>query len=145
MEKRKRAIEAFNSGLNCSQSVLAVFLDEFETDNDLALSLACGFGGGMGRLQNTCGAVTGAYMVLGLLNYKKQDKSLADKEETYSMVREFNNKFKSLHGTTKCRELLNCDISTEEGRSYVRENNLPEKVCSKCISDAVKIIGELSE
>ncbi len=64
--KEEIAVESFRSGLNCAQSVVAAYADEMSFDRNLALSISCGFGGGMGRLQETCGAATGAFMILGI-------------------------------------------------------------------------------
>ena len=69
--KEKKAISSFKNGLNCAQSVVSAYTDEMKFDPGLALSLSCGFGGGMGRLQETCGAVTGSFMILGIHNCKK--------------------------------------------------------------------------
>lgn len=141
----EKAIRSFKSGLNCSQAVLSAYSDKLNFDNNLALSVACGFGGGMGRLQLTCGAVTGSYMVLGVYNCNKFADNNERKEKTYSMVQKFSEKFKKINGTTDCISLLNCDLKTEEGHRYAKDNNLFETVCEKCISDSISIINELIE
>ena len=139
----EKAIEAFRSGLNCAQSVLTAYTDKLNIDNSLALKISCGFGGGMGRLQETCGAVTGSYMVFGVYNCNKLTNNNERKEATYSMIQKFSEKFKLINGTTDCSLLLNCDLKTEEGHRYLKENNLSEIVCEKCISDSIRIIEEL--
>jgi C_GCAxxG_C_C family probable redox protein len=144
-QTEEKAHEYFRSGFNCAQAVLTAYSDKLKFDNKLALSISCGFGGGMGRLQETCGAVTGAYMVLGVYNCKKFIDNKERKEETYSMVQKFNEEFKKLNGTTDCRSLLKCDLKTEEGHRYMKENNLSATVCEKCISDAVRIVDDLLE
>jgi C_GCAxxG_C_C family probable redox protein len=141
--KVDNAISSFRSGLNCAQSVLTAYTDELNVDNSLAMSISCGFGAGMGRLQQTCGAVTGAFMAIGIYNCKKFTDNKDRKENTYAMIQRFNDNFKSIHGVTDCKSLINCDLRTEEGRRYLAENNLHEKVCEKCISDAVGIVDEL--
>ena len=138
-----RAIQAHKSGLNCAQAVLTSYSDELNFDHNLALSLSCGFGGGMGRLQETCGAVTGSFMVIGIDQCKKYQDIRERKEKTYAMVRKCSDRFKSIHGTTDCFDLLSCDLKTVEGQRYFKDNNLGELVCEKCISDAVKIVNEL--
>jgi C_GCAxxG_C_C family probable redox protein len=139
----EKTIELFRSGLNCAQTVLTSYSDKLDFDNNLAMSIACGFGGGMGRLQETCGAVTGAYMVLGVYNCKKFADNKERKESTYAMVQKFNNKFKEINGTTECIVLLKCDLKTEEGHRYAVQNKLFETVCEKCISDSLGIIDQL--
>jgi C_GCAxxG_C_C family probable redox protein len=136
----EKAIASFRAGLNCSQAVFGAYADELNMDNDLALSVSCGFGGGMGRLQETCGAVTGSYMVLGVQTCKKLSDNKERKELTYSVIQEFNRKFRKLNGTTNCMELLKCDLKTKEGNLYAKEHNLFGTICEKCISDAVQII-----
>ena len=139
----EKALRTFRSGLNCAQAVLTAYSDEMEFDNNLALSVSCGFGGGMGRLQETCGAVTGSFMVLGIFNCKKLKENKERKEVTYSMIQKFSQEFKQINGTTDCLELLKCDLKTEEGNAYAKENNLFGTVCEKCISDSVKIVNKL--
>jgi len=139
----ERALESFRGGLNCSQAVLTAFSEELKYDNNFALSISCGFGGGMGRLQETCGAVTGSFMVLGIVNCRKFTDNRERKEVTYGMVQKFSDKFKQIHGTLDCSSLLNCDLKTEEGNRFAKENNLFGTVCEKCISDSIGILEEI--
>ena len=137
------AINLFKSGLNCAQAVLSTYSDKLNFDNKLALSISCGFGGGMGRLQETCGAVTGAFMVISIFNCQKYSDNIDRKEKTYSMIQDFNEKFNEIHNTMNCKSLLNTDLKTADGRRFVKENKLDESVCEKCISDSIKIIEEI--
>ena len=139
----ERAIETFRSGLNCSQAVFTAYSEKLNYDNDLALSVSCGFGGGMGRLQETCGAVTGSFMVLGVHTCKRHTDNKTRKEETYKMVQEFSKQFKQINGTTDCIDLLRVDLKTEEGNQIAKEKNLFGTVCEKCISDSIRIIDDL--
>jgi|WetSurSiteA1Bulk_404760.scaffolds.fasta_scaffold130986_1 C_GCAxxG_C_C family probable redox protein len=141
--KAEKAINSFRSGLNCSQSVLNAYADEMKVDNEFALSVSCGFGGGMGRLQETCGAVTGAFMVFGVYNWKKFNDNKDRKEKTYAMIQRFSKKFKSVHTVMDCKTLIGVDLNTDEGQKYVAENNLHEKVCERCIADAIAIVDEM--
>ena len=139
----ERALESFRGGLNCAQAVVTAFSEELNYDKNMALSISCGFGAGMGRLQDTCGAVTGSFMVLGIVNCRKFTDNKERKEATYGMVQKFNNKFKQIHGTLDCSSLLNCDLKTEEGNRFAKENNLFGTVCEKCISDSIGILEEI--
>ena len=139
----EKAITTFRSGLNCAQAVLTAYSDELNFDNNLALSVSCGFGGGMGRLQETCGAVTGSFMVLGIYNCKKFSDNKERKEATYSMIQEFSKIFIQINGTTDCLSLLKCDLKTEEGNRFAKENNLFGTICEKCISDSIGILEEI--
>lgn len=136
------AIEKFRSGLNCAQSVVVAFVSYFGYDAKHAMDFSIGFGGGMGRLQKTCGAVSGAVMVLGMYNSNKIADIALRKELTYQMVQDFVKKFKKLNGNSDCRLLLNCDLNSEEGHALFNKLNLREKVCEKCIIDAVRILEE---
>jgi C_GCAxxG_C_C family probable redox protein len=143
--KENKALEYFRSGLNCAQSVLMASAEDLIPNKEFLEGISCGFGGGMGRLQETCGAVTGAFMAIGLNNRAKINDNAELKEVTYSMVRKFNHQFKSLNGSTDCQVLLNCDLKTEEGRKYAHDHQLFEKICEKCITDSVRILNEMME
>jgi C_GCAxxG_C_C family probable redox protein len=138
------ALNSFRSGYNCAQSVLLACKDDLGYDENLASAISVGFGGGMGRLQEKCGAVTGAFMVIGLYSSKIHQDNLSRKNHSYSLIQQFDQKFKSLHHTTQCRELLGCDLRTEEGHTYAVENKLFQQICEKCIADSVRILEELT-
>lgn len=142
-KREARAVDYFRNGLNCAQAVLNSYANELSFDADMALSVSCGFGGGMGRLQKTCGAVSGSFMVFGIYNCRKYPDNNDRKEKTYEMVQKFSDKFIAIHGSTDCKSLLNCDLRTEEGRKTARDNNLYEIVCEKCVSDSIRIIEDL--
>ena len=133
----------FRNGFNCAQSVLASYKDELSINEDDLLKISCGFGGGMARMQNTCGAVSGAYMVIGSKYGKCNKDDNEAREKTYSLVREFDLEFRKVHKTSNCMELIGCNLLTEEGKKYFKDNNLLEKVCMKCIESSVKILNTL--
>lgn len=141
--KARNAINYFKSGYNCAQSVVLAFKDDLGFDENLASEISVGFGGGMGRLQEKCGAVTGAFMVIGLCNSKMYQDNISRKNHSYAMIQQFDQKFKSIHHTTQCSELLKCDLRSDEGHAFAIENKLFEKVCEKCITDAIGIVEEL--
>lgn len=144
-KKREKAIETFRGGLNCAQAVLTAYSEELHFDREMAVNVSCGFGGGMGRMQEKCGAVTGSFMVLSIYAGSKYQNNIDKKEKSYPLIREFNSRFIQLNKSTECRAILNCDIQTEEGHKYAKENNLFEKVCEKCIKDSISIIDELTK
>jgi C_GCAxxG_C_C family probable redox protein len=138
MKKSQLAIENFKT-LNCAQSVLLSHAEELKLDKTTALRIALGFGGGM-AMAETCGAVTGAYMVLGLkANFK--EKSIQEiKAETKAAVRKFNELFIAKHGSLQCKKLLGVDISTPEGSALASEKNLFNTVCSELVGSAAEIL-----
>jgi C_GCAxxG_C_C family probable redox protein len=140
---QERALATFRVGLNCAQSVLTSYSQILNFDEKLASDISCAFGGGMGRLQKTCGAVTGAFMALSIWNAKKYPEPKEQKEKTYAMVQEFTRRFTEQHGTTQCHALLGCNLNTEQGRLFMKKNNLTVTVCEQCILHAVAIVDEL--
>jgi C_GCAxxG_C_C family probable redox protein len=132
------------AGYNCAQSVLVVFCADLNLDKETAMKLATGFGAGMARKQEVCGAVTGGIMAIGL----KFGRGLADErpatENTYLLVGKFMERFADQHGSCLCRELLaGCDITTEAGQAKYKEDGLAEKVCRPCVADAIRILESI--
>jgi len=117
----------FQDNYNCAQATLAAYAGDFDMKTDTALSIAVGFGAGMGRKQETCGAVSAAIMVLGLASRFKEEDRRPKINEVYDKVYRFIDEFTREEGTSNCRELLNCDLATEEGQKFFKENNLREK------------------
>jgi C_GCAxxG_C_C family probable redox protein len=111
MNNIDHAVSCFKEGFNCAQALLSTYGSQFGLDQEMALKAAGAFGGGMGRMGETCGAVTGAFMIIGLRHGKIKSEDEQTKEKAYSLVREFVEKFKSRNGSVLCRELLGCDIS----------------------------------
>jgi C_GCAxxG_C_C family probable redox protein len=140
---KEQAVEYFNNGFNCAQAVLLTFAEELGVDEKFALSVSCGFGGGMGRLQQTCGAVTGAFMVISIFNCKKYQDNSPRKEMTYEMIQSFNEKFIAKHGSTNCFSLIQCDLMTSEGRIKANEAGVFRNVCDHLISDTIEILEDL--
>ena len=140
--KIQNAVEKFEKGFNCSQAVLSSFSEQFGLDCNTALKIATGFGGGM-KMGETCGAVTGAFMVLGLKYGNATPEDKETKEKTYEMVIEFTNRFKARNGSVICRELLGCDISTPEGSKVAVEKGLFSSVCPRLVQDAAEILEEM--
>jgi C_GCAxxG_C_C family probable redox protein len=144
MKKSEKAVEYFRNKFNCSQSVFTVFSPEYGYSENDSLKVSCAFGGGMGRQQLTCGAVTGALMAIGLKYGKGINDSEEEKQLTYSKTREFFEEFKKIHGSTDCRELLDgLDMTDSEGHKKIIERNLFEVKCEKCVADAVIITEKL--
>ncbi|MBL7112546.1 MAG: C_GCAxxG_C_C family protein [Bacteroidales bacterium] len=143
MTKKESAAQTFMTGYNCAQSVFSAFTDYLKLDRETALSISSGFGAGMGRTQATCGAVTGAIMVIGSRLSGQQPSKEGINDYIYSKTREFINQFTERNKTTNCRELVHADLNTEEGRNYFEKNNIFNEVCMKCVSDAIDILEEI--
>jgi C_GCAxxG_C_C family probable redox protein len=140
MTKSEIAAAAFKEGYNCSQAVLSAFAPEIGLEREAALRVATGFGGGIGRMAGTCGAVTGAVMVLGLRHGSVDPGDRQAKEVAYTAVREFVRRFEEKHGTVTCAGLLGCDISRPEGLAAAREASLFAQRCPLFVADAARIL-----
>lgn len=141
----EEAVKCFNEGFNCSQAVFATYSEQLGLNREAALKIASPFGGGIARMGDTCGAVTGALMLIGL----KEGKYLAEdheaKEKCYRLSQDFIRKFKELYGSILCRDILSCDISTESGHKFAVEHNLTKTLCPGFVRDASKIVENLLE
>ena len=142
MNRVETAVSLFDGGFLCSQALLSTYGKHFGVEEELAERIATGFGAGMGRLANTCGAVTGAIMLLGL-KYGGRGDDLEAREATYQRVREFVTRFKARNSSVMCRELLDCDISSPQGLELAKEKELFATVCPKLVRDAAEILDEL--
>lgn len=143
MSRVDSAVSCFKEGFMCSQAVLIAYADQFGVDRQTALRISAAFGGGMGRMGEVCGAVTGAFMVIGLEYGRIKVQDIKSHENTNRLVREFVAKFKSINRSIMCRELLECDLSTPEGQKAFIERKLRETLCTKFVRDAAEIVGGL--
>jgi C_GCAxxG_C_C family probable redox protein len=142
MSRVSRALHLFNKGCSCSQSIVAAYGQSLGLSRTTALQIAAGFGGGM-RLGQTCGAVTGAIMVLGLRYAPEKCDTAAERADLYARVVDFTKRFREQNGSVVCRELLGCDISTPEGMKQAQERKLFDTVCVKMVEDAARILEEM--
>lgn len=129
------AVQLFEDGYMCSQAVLAVFCEEFGLSRQQAFKISVSFGSGM-RKGEVCGACTGALMALGLKYGENRSKS-------DEMCVRFLDDFEKENGSYICRDLLGCDIRTEEGIKHAIDNNLFREICPKMVESAAKITEEL--
>lgn len=134
------ALARFRQNFNCAQSVLVAFAPQLGLDDGQALRMASPFGGGVARRGQICGAVTGALMALGLA---RGADTPAGKEDAYRLGQVLLQRFESRHGTILCRELLDCDISTPEGRQQARDKGAFTALCPLFVGDAVEVVQEM--
>jgi len=144
MERSEQAKELFLSGYNCAQSVVLSFADDLKYSKELAQKMAAGFGGGMGKQQETCGAVTGAIMVLGLIKGEMVNNNDELKAGAYGAVKDLTRDFVSEYKTTNCKDLIGCDLNTPEGAAKFKEEKIMETTCAGCVKKAVQIVESIS-
>jgi C_GCAxxG_C_C family probable redox protein len=145
MSRVEQALACFRNGFNCAQAVLSTYGPLFGIDREMGLRLGQALGAGMARKGQTCGAVTGALLVLGLRHGMTRPDDKAAREKTYALAREFMEKFEAGNGSVNCRELLGCDLGTEEGMNFARANNLFLTRCTQYVKSAAQIIEEILE
>ena len=145
MKSDQEAAACFCDGFSCSQAVLSTYGARYGLEREQALRLAAGLGGGMGRMGRTCGAVTGAFLVLGLEHGGISSADKAAKERTYGAVRAFADRFEGKHGSTRCRELLECDISQAEEYARAQREGLFKSRCPELVRSAGELLEELLE
>lgn len=143
MELRKeKAIRLFKEGYNCSQAVFAAYSDIYGVDTETALKISSSFGGGMGRMREVCGAVSGMFMVAGLETGSTDGKDIVGKKHNYDVVQQMAEEYKKISGSIICKELLGLeekehkDTKPEErtGKYYQK------RPCLQLVEDAADII-----
>ncbi len=142
MSSADKAIVLQKEGFSCSQAVLTAFCDRFGIDKNQALRIASSFGGGM-HLNQTCGAVTGALMVIGLKYGRIKADDITAKMNNIEFVNQFAQKFKQRHKSISCTELLGCDISTADGMQKAKDLCLIKQLCPAYVKSACEILEEI--
>lgn len=135
MNSIEESVQLFEQGYVCSQAVFAAFCQDFGLEKDMALKIGACFGSGM-RKGEVCGACTGALMALGL-------KYGDDKSKSNEACERFLDEFENKNGSYICRDLLGCDIRTEEGVEYAVKHNLFKEFCPKMVKSASIILDEI--
>ena len=145
MDEKQKAGELFLEGFNCAQAVFTAFSHRCGIDEDTAKRFSAGLGGGVGRNREVCGAVSGAAMAIGSIKAATQGEDAKGKQENYELVREFCEKFKEIHGSIICRELLRIaankkESATPDDRTAEYYKNRP---CLKIVEDAAEIVAQM--
>jgi C_GCAxxG_C_C family probable redox protein len=141
--RSRAAVERFCDGCNCSQAVLTAFADRYGLDEGLAMRIASGLGGGVGRMGDVCGTLTGAALVLGLELGPKTKEETDAKEATYVATRQLQDRFIERHGSNRCKELLEKDLSIPAEYQQVKELGLFNNRCPRYVETAVNLLDEL--
>jgi C_GCAxxG_C_C family probable redox protein len=129
----------FDQGYACSQSVLLAFNDEFKLDERTAKLISSTFGGGMGRLREKCGAITGGFMVLGLAYGNENPQDMETKLFAYKKVRELNKMVEDIHGTSSCSGLLK-KHATEADVALRKHHKI---ICRQVVGDTAGLVYDL--
>ncbi len=133
----------FLEGYNCSQSVFLAFHEELGLDKEMAARLASSFGGGMGRLREVCGAVSGMFLAAGLLQGYSDPRDAEGKKAQYALVQELAEAFRNKNGSIVCRELLGLDHKSDAPTPQARTREYyAKRPCADLVADAARILEE---
>ena len=143
MSKGDIAKQNFMNGYNCSQAVLLAFCEDFGLEKETALKISEPFGGGMGRMREVFGTVTGMFMVLGLAMGNSDAKDGSTKKNVYKSVQELAEKFKQDNGSIICRELLGLQKANKE--SYVPSERTNEYYKKRPCPELCKYAADILE
>jgi C_GCAxxG_C_C family probable redox protein len=141
-QRKEKALALFNEGYNCSQSVFCAYADVFDLDPELARRLTSSFGGGMGRLREVCGALSGSFLLLGLRYPASDPNDKEAKTENYASVQRVADDFRSRFGTIICRELL--DVKRQRESPVPSDRNAvyyAKRPCARFVVEAAEIVG----
>ena len=142
-ERTARAKELFLSGYNCAQSVFLAYRDISGLDEKMAATISAPFGGGMGRLREVCGAVSGMTMVAGFLYPNFDPTDAQSKKDNYAAVQELAEKFRAENGAIVCRELLGLAQQKDDPTPSPRtESYYKRRPCAEYVAIAARIVGE---
>lgn len=142
-----RAVELFKSGYNCSQSVVAAFADMYGLTEKQALLVSASFGGGIGRMRETCGAACGMFLLTGLQFGTTDPKDADGKGENYRIVQELAERFKKENGWLKCRDLLGLEKNVQESHQPAERTAAyyAKRPCAQIVESAAKIWADYLE
>lgn len=141
--KSENAVKCFTDGFNCAQAVLSSFSEEYSCPKELALKISGAFGSGMGQLGETCGAVTGALMIIGLKYGKYKSSDTESKDRTYACVKQYSDIFKLRFGSIKCTDLIKFNLSNHEELIEARKAGVFQSICPELIKCSVEILESL--
>ncbi len=143
MTKSDKAVENFLNGYNCAQSVVGAMCEELGMSEEMGLMVSEGFGGGMGRMRETCGAVTGMFMLAGLKMSKAMPKDMDTRKALYAKVQEMAAEFKDKMGSINCAELLGAALPKDGGATPTERDS--EFYRKRCCTDCVRLATEIAE
>ena len=146
-ERIEKAVELFKEGFNCSQAVVGAFADKYGFTREQALKMSASFGGGIGRMRETCGAACGLFMLAGLETGCTDGSDRDGKAANYALVQELAEEFKQRNGALRCADLLGLSkkelvVSTPEART---NQYYAKRPCVKMVEEAARIWCEYLE
>lgn len=144
MDRVQKAVDLFKSGCNCSQAVICAYCDLFGMDEETAMRVSEGFGGGMGRMRLTCGAVSGMFMLAGLKYSKGVPKDLETRARIYDTVQQMAKAFEEKNGSIVCGDLLGINKPKDIGAEPTKRDKefYKKRPCVGCVEDCARLVEE---
>jgi len=143
MAKSDEAVASYGKRFTCSAAVFSAFSKDLGLDPKIAKKIACGFGAGISKTGNMCGAVSGAILAIGLKYGKTEAEDDAATEKTRALVRQFIHEFTEKNGSVNCTELLGYNLNIPEEFVEARDNRLFVTKCTALVQDAVDILEKI--
>ncbi len=143
MDRSDEAVQLFLKGFSCSQAVFSAYCKDLGLDAQTGAMIAAPFRAGMGRMGRTCGALTGAFMVLGLKFGDSIPGETEKRDRICALVQEMDEEFTTRNGSSVCNVLVGCDISSPEQRAKAAERGVFKTLCPKFVRDAAEIAGAI--
>ena len=145
-ERVERARQYFQSGYNCAQAVVMAYNDIMELTTDGAARIAAPFGGGMGRMREVCGTVSGMSFVAGALSPSSDPKNMEERKNNYALVQHFAEQFRAENGDIVCRRLLGLEPMAERAETPMPSQRTAEyykkRPCVEYVATAARIVAE---
>ena len=143
MTRREKAMANFKKGYNCSQSIILAYQDMIPIDKSILSKMASSFGGGMGRLREVCGSVSGMFLIAGILYGYDEPETGQVKVEHYTRIQELARRFEEKHGSIICREMLGLNVKHDVPVPEARTSEYYKKrPCAEIIGDAAEILEQ---
>lgn len=143
MDRVELAKKYFLEGANCAQAVVLAFKDKLKLDEGTLTALSLPFGGGLGRMREVCGAVSGASIVLGILEGSEDFQNNFNKKEIYAKVQAFSNEFIKYNNSIVCKELLGLSKASNPNPSERNDEFYKKRPCVELVGMAVEIMEKI--
>lgn len=141
MTRKEKAMQSFLNGYNCAQCMMLAFEDMLTIDIDTALKIASPFGGGMGKLREVCGSVSGMFMVFGYIKGYNEPGDYEGKKELYEHIQELARRYEEANGSIVCRDLLGLNVQREKAIPEKRtEEYYKKRPCAELVGSATEIL-----
>jgi C_GCAxxG_C_C family probable redox protein len=145
MSRIEKALAQFATGCNCCQSITTAFGPDYNLGSQKALKIGAAFGGGISRRGDTCGAVSGALMIIGLVFRNDNPEDSDNKERVYEIGQKFLDQFMEIHGTVMCRDLIGIDLNDELDLEKASEAGIFENKCPNFVKTAAQLLEDILE